>query len=141
MMVILDTDHISLLQRGGAEGRRIRLRLRALPLDDIATTIVSYEEQTSGWLGRLAGLNSLERQTFDYSELKKLLHDYCNIAVQDFDAGAAAEFQRLRATKIRVGTMDLKIAAITLAINATLLTRNMVDFGKVPDLRVEDWSV
>ena len=45
------------------------------------------------------------------------------------------------APKIRVGTMDLKIAAITLALNATLLTRNMVDFGKVPDLRVEDWSM
>ncbi len=30
-MVLLDTDHMSLLQRGGTEGQRIRLRLRALP--------------------------------------------------------------------------------------------------------------
>lgn len=140
-MVLLDTDHMSLLQRGGAEGQRIRLRLRALPQDDIATTIVSYEEQMRGWLARLARVTTPERQIFDYGELKKLLQSYCSFAVLDYGAGASAEFQRLLALKLRIGTMDLKIAAITLPINATLLTRNMVDFGKVPDLRIEDWSV
>ena len=140
-MVLLDTDHMSLLQRGGAEGRRIRLRLRALPPDDVATTIVSYEEQMRGWLARLARAATPERQTFDYSELKKLLQSYCSFAVLDYDAGAAAEFQRLLASKLRVGTMDLKIAAVVLSNNALLLTRNLGDFGKIPNLRAEDWSV
>lgn len=40
---------------------------------------------------------------------------------------------------MRIGTMDLKIAAICLAHDATLLTRNLVDFEKVPGLRVENW--
>ena len=140
-MVLLDTDHMSQLQRGGAEGKQIRLRLHALPQDDVATTIVSYEEQMRGWLARLARATTPERQIFDCGELKKLLQGYCSFAVLDYGAGAAAEFQRLLALKLRIGMMDLKVAAITLAINATLLTRNMVDFGKVPDLRVEDWSV
>ncbi len=59
----------------------------------------------------------------------------------DYDAKAAAEFERLRQARIRIGTMDLKIAAIALANGATLLTRNLTDFGKVPNLRAEDWSV
>lgn len=77
----------------------------------------------------------------DYRDLKNLLQNYCTIAVLDFDAGSVAEFHRLRAAKIRIGTMDLKIAAITLANNATLLTRNLSDFGKVPRIHTEDWSV
>ncbi len=82
----------------------------------------------------------MERQIFDYSELKKLLQSYCSFAVLDYDAGAAAEFQRLLASKLRIGTMDMKIAAIVLANNAVLLTRNSTDFGKVPNLHIEDWS-
>jgi tRNA(fMet)-specific endonuclease VapC len=43
--------------------------------------------------------------------------------------------------RLRLGTMDLKIAAIARANDATLLTRNTTDFQKVPGLRFEDWSV
>ncbi|MBM3862272.1 MAG: type II toxin-antitoxin system VapC family toxin [Verrucomicrobia bacterium] len=45
----------------------------------------------------------------------------------------------LRKHRLRVGTMDLKIASICLAHDATLLTRNLADFQKVPGLRVENW--
>ena len=43
--------------------------------------------------------------------------------------------------KMRVGTMDFRIAAIALAHDALLLSRNLTDFRKVPGLRVEDWTV
>jgi tRNA(fMet)-specific endonuclease VapC len=36
--------------------------------------------------------------------------------------------------------MDLKIAATAIANNATLLSRNLKDFNKVPGLKVEDWA-
>ncbi len=139
-MVLLDSDHMSLLQRGGQEGNAIARRLRQVPGDDIATSIISFEEQTRGWLGRLARTATLDRQQSDYSELKKLLKNYCDIAVVQFDSVAAAEYVRLQQLRLRIGTMDLKIAAIALANNATLLTRNMRDFGRVPDLQLEDWS-
>jgi tRNA(fMet)-specific endonuclease VapC len=45
----------------------------------------------------------------------------------------------LRRKGIRIGTMDLRIASITLAHDATLLTRNSVDFARVPGLRFENW--
>lgn len=140
-MVVLDTDHMSLLQRGGAEGQRIRRRLRTVPPDDVAITVISYEEQTRGWFARLARASTPERQIFDYGEVKNLLRDYCSIAVLDYNAEAAAEFRRLRDAKIRVGTMDLKIAAVVVANNAVLLTRNFTDFARVPGLSIEDWSV
>jgi len=56
--------------------------------------------------------------------------------------GAQAEVlrPRLQQQRIRIGTMDLKIAGITLAHGATLLSRNVTDFQKVPGLLVEDWT-
>lgn len=56
-----------------------------------------------------------------------------------FDEEPADHFHRLQSERVRIGTMDLKIASICLAHDATLLTRNLVDFEKVPGLRVENW--
>ncbi|WP_308189044.1 type II toxin-antitoxin system VapC family toxin [Nostoc mirabile] len=43
--------------------------------------------------------------------------------------------------RIRIGTQDLRITAITLSVNGTLVTRNRKDFEKVPNLRLEDWTI
>ena len=42
--------------------------------------------------------------------------------------------------KLRIGTMDRKIAAIALTHDATLISRNLADFRRVPGLKVEDWT-
>lgn len=68
------------------------------------------------------------------------MHTYCGIEVLGFDEKSATEYQRLRKERHRLSTMDLKIAAIVLAHDATLLTRNLVDFQKISGLKVEDWS-
>ena len=60
--------------------------------------------------------------------------------VLPWDTAAAANlFVRFRGEGIRIGSMDLKIACITLVHDATLLTQNARDFGSVPGLRVENW--
>jgi tRNA(fMet)-specific endonuclease VapC len=56
-----------------------------------------------------------------------------------FDERAAARFDELKAGKVRIGTMDLKIAATTLVNQALLLSANLSDFKQVPGLRVENW--
>ncbi len=139
-MYILDTDHVSLLERGGSAGSRLENRLRTIPLAERTTTIISFEEQMRGWLGYLGRARSLAHQIEGYRRMKGQLETYCSMVILTFDEASAVEFQKLRQARVRIGTMDLKIAAIVLAHGATLLTRNLVDFRKVPDLKVEDWT-
>jgi tRNA(fMet)-specific endonuclease VapC len=141
-MYILDTDHISVTESAStsAEGQRLRLRLAALKPEERITTIITFEEQVRGWMSYLAQARSLTKQVGAYRRLKGVLDRYLTIIVLEFDEAAAVEFQRLQGLRLRIGTMDLKIAAIALARGGTVLTRNVKDFGVVPGLRVEDWT-
>jgi len=56
-----------------------------------------------------------------------------------FDQGAADYYANLRRQRIRVGTMDLKIASIAKVKDGLLLTANERDFSRVPGLRHENW--
>ncbi len=132
---------MSILERESPQLQRLDTRLSALPQDDVCTTIISYEEQTRGWLAVSAQSRTPDMQIAAYQRLKQHLGIYCRIAVVRYDDKAADVFERLRQAKIRIGTMDLKIAAIALANDAVLLTRNLSDFQKVPELKVADWSV
>jgi tRNA(fMet)-specific endonuclease VapC len=63
-----------------------------------------------------------------------------NFPVLQYNAPADAYFEAFRAQKIRIGTPDLRIAAITLSHQAILVTRNRRDFEIIPTLKIEDWS-
>jgi tRNA(fMet)-specific endonuclease VapC len=121
-VLILDTDMVSIVQRkAGTEYMRLVSRLAEAPPQPVYVTIVSFEEQTRGWLAYSAQAKTLAQQIKAYEQ-------------------AAEVVQRLRKLKIHIGTMDLRIAAIALAHDAVLLTGNLVDFRKVPGLRAEDWA-
>lgn len=62
------------------------------------------------------------------------------LQILPFDEAAAEQFVQLKARVKQVGTQDLKIAAIALSVNATLVTRNAVDFARIPGLKIEDWT-
>ncbi len=93
---LLDTDHMSILERESPEAHRLEERLSALPQDDIATSVVSYEEQTRGWLAVSAQARTPEAQVAAYQRLKRHLSIYCRIAVVSYDANAAQIFERLK---------------------------------------------
>ena len=122
------------------EGQRIRQHLSGLAPDQLAVSIINYEEQMRGWLARAAQANTIERMLTAYARLQTHIETFRDIPILPFDGKAAAEFAKLQKANIRIGTMDLKIAAIALANNATLLTRNLSDFNKVPSLKAEDWT-
>ncbi len=72
--------------------------------------------------------------------LERIILRFGDMQVLPFDHAAAAQFESLKKERIRIGTMDLRIASIALANNMTLLTRNTVDFERVLGLRFEDWT-
>jgi tRNA(fMet)-specific endonuclease VapC len=136
----LDTDHLSLLERCGAESLRLQMRLDPIPAEEIATTIITYEEQMRGWMARIAQAKTNERLLAAYGRLQAHVETFRRIPIIPFDERALAEFARLRRGGVRIGTMDPKIAAIALTHDVVLLSRNLTDFRKVPGLRVEDWT-
>ena len=142
MKYLFDTDHLSFLQRrSGTEFVAITARMAGHTAVDFASSVVSFHEQV---LGSHTLINR-PRTTTDvirgYSLFMQVLQSFGTRLVLPFDAAASALFSGLQAQKIRVGTMDLRIAAIALSQGLTLLTRNVRDFGRVPGLITEDWTV
>ncbi len=139
-MYIFDTDHLSLIQRNGDDGKRILARLATIEDAEVAVTVITYEEQARGRLSLLAKAKTLDEQVLAYQGLQQLATDYCSIPIIPFNRNASVEYQRLRKAYPRLGNMDLKIAAIALTNQAILLTRNQSDFGLIVELQSEDWS-
>lgn len=140
-VLILDTDLLTIVQRRTGNAAELLLeRLDSSSDPDVHVTIVSFEEQMRGWLAFISNARSAEAQVNGYHRLHALLDDFNDRPVLDFDGAAAAIFLSLRKQKVRVGTMDLRVAAITLAHGATLLSRNLADFRRVPGLKVADWT-
>lgn len=137
-LYVLDTDHLSLLQRGNAA---IKKRLLLISPKQIAITIISLEEQMRGWLAIINNSTSSEKRVAAYVRLRELFQDFATLPVLDYNKKADEIFQEFRQQKVRIGTQDLRIAAIVLVNNGILVTRNNVDFAKVADLEMEDWSI
>jgi tRNA(fMet)-specific endonuclease VapC len=139
-MYILDTDHLSVLERKGANAQPLLQRMREIDPAQISTTIISYEEQMRGWLSYIAKAQTEDKQVEAYKQLKNQLMNYSAIPVIEFDLNAVREFDRLRKIYPRLGKMDLKIAAITIVNRSILLTRNSLDFGQIAGVSIEDWT-
>ncbi len=141
MVVILDTDHLTVIQRRSEPAySRLRARLSKLPPNTVQTTIVSFEEQMRGWLAVISRARNQSKEVAAYQRLQALLRFFSEIPVIDYTDVVAARFEDLRGLRLRVGSMDLKIAATALSQDGLLLSANLTDFQKVPNLRVEDWT-
>lgn len=139
-MIILDTDHMVVLKYSqGAEHAMLSARMAASPDQDFVTTCISLEEQLRGWLALINRSRDAKRQIAAYEELNKLVDYFARWTRLEYSTQAADRFQQLRNQKIRIGTMDLKIASIALEQGATLLSANLRDYQQVPNLNVEDW--
>ena len=138
-MLILDTNHVTALGYPSAPARQLEERIAASG-QETGTTIVTVEEQVRGWLARIHRANTDPRGLiFPYGRFWERIEFFASWLVLPWDEEAADRFAALRLQRIRIGTMDLKIASIVLAHDATLLTRNTADFAQVPGLKFENW--
>jgi tRNA(fMet)-specific endonuclease VapC len=141
VLVLLDTDHLSILQwKEQPACNRLLERLDRLPPDDIATSIVSFQEQVQGALAYLKRARNNEEIVRAYVKLETIWRWFLKMNVLSFAATAQARCAELKPRCPRLKTMDLRIASIVLVTDSILLSRNLRDFRQVPGLVVEDWT-
>ena len=137
-MLVLDTNHLREYVNASALGSRLRDRMDE-SLADAFTCIVAVEESMQGWLALLHRTAPGPEQIRIYARFQNDIGAMSKLVILPFDEDAATMFLILRKEHPRAGTMDMKIAAICLVHDATLLTRNLTDFKNIPDLRMENW--
>ncbi|BAU12684.1 hypothetical protein LEP3755_32150 [Leptolyngbya sp. NIES-3755] len=143
MRYLLDTDHLSVLQRQtGNAYINLSSRMSQHPLEDFVVSIITFHEQLLGshtYINQARNTNDLIE---GYDRMKKLLETFIIFpSVLPFDRDAVMVFDKLRNQRIRGSTMDLRIASIALSRSLILLTRNQRDFEEIPNLVAQDWTV
>jgi tRNA(fMet)-specific endonuclease VapC len=136
-LFVLDTDHLSLYQRGVEP---LLSKLLSHPPDELAITIITIEEQLRGRLAQIRKATTAAHLSECYRWLGETVDQLARLPVLYFDGTAATVYERLLSQKVRIGKQDLRIASIALSQSAVLLTRNSQDFSRVPGLQMDDWT-
>jgi tRNA(fMet)-specific endonuclease VapC len=129
-MFALDTDTVSFFLRGQG---RVAERLSLSDPASIGIPSIVLHELRYGLLRAGGGIRKHE-------DLETFLG---SISVLPFDARSAdaAADARLKLDRMgqQIGPFDILIAGTALANGATLVTHNVREFGRIRDLRLEDW--
>jgi len=142
MRYLLDTDHLSVLQRKtGIAFDHLSTRMAQHPLSDFAVSTVTFQEQMLGIHAYINRAQSAISTVKGYEMMARLVEDFKTLPLISFDIQAADTFERIKPQRIQLATMDARIAAIALERGLILLTRNHRDFSKVAGLAIEDWTV
>jgi len=137
---ILDTDCFSLWQRND----QMMVQRVEVNGENLAVTIVTVEEVIRGWfnvINQASAPSQADKLVWGYTRLWDTLDDFKNLNILKFDQNASTIYTGFHRQIRRIGTRDLRIAAIVLANNAILVRRNNRDFSQVPDLVQEDWTI
>jgi tRNA(fMet)-specific endonuclease VapC len=137
-LFVLDSDIVSLHRHGDPVVSR---HVLAHPGTDLAITVITVEEQLSGWYALLRRSRTPDRVALAYQRLADAVPFLARFAILPFPESAIQRFEQLLTLRLRIGSNDLRIAAITLENAAILVSRNLRDFRRVPGLTVEDWTV
>ena len=135
---VLDTDQVTLHFRGHSQ---LGQKLGLIPPDEIATTTITAEEQLRGRLAQIKKASTTEALAMAHSRFRQAIYDLAKLNILELDSAAITIFEDLKRQSPRVGSQDLRIAAVAIANGAIVVTRNRVDFGQIAGLQIEDWTV
>ncbi|HLP91670.1 MAG TPA: type II toxin-antitoxin system VapC family toxin [Nostocaceae cyanobacterium] len=129
-MYVLDTNTLIYYFKGQGQ---VAANLAKIPNQEIIiSTIVLFELQVG-----IAKSNSPAKRT---QQLQQLLN---RVNLVSFDRDAAFAAAKIRADLEQKGTpigqMDVLIAGIAVALQATLVTHNVNEFSRVSGLSIVDW--
>jgi tRNA(fMet)-specific endonuclease VapC len=137
-LYFLDTDILTLFQR---DDPNVVMNVNKHPLKEVGITIISVEEQLTGWYSEVRRAKKPDTLAKAYERLAINVQRLAGLKIVSFTEAAILRYEHLKTLKLQVAKMDLRIAAIALENNAVVVTRNLRDFQRVPNLTVEDWSV
>jgi tRNA(fMet)-specific endonuclease VapC len=137
MTFILDSDTLALYRQAR---QQLVVRVSKQSQFQIVTTVITVEEQLTGWQALLRQSKGDAHLAYTYQRLTDSVRALSGFHILTFSEAAIARYNLLLAMKLNVGKMDLRIAAIALEAGATVITRNLRDFQRVPGLICENWA-
>lgn len=136
-LFVLDTDTLVLFQQGHEAVCR---RVLSIPIEQLAVTVITVEEQVSGWYTLLRRVKNPDDLARAYQRLADTVAMLSRFRILSFTRPAIDRFEELKRRKLGVKHMDLRIAAIALENSGVLVTRNRRDFEPIAQIEIEDWS-
>jgi tRNA(fMet)-specific endonuclease VapC len=116
MLIISDTNILSWLQQNAQPATdRIIAKLQVISANGKWTTVVTFQEQTKGWLAAIHHAKTDSQLLRSYQALFELVKSFRTLNGLSFDEYALMVFGDLKSKRLGVGTLDLRIAAIALA--------------------------
>jgi tRNA(fMet)-specific endonuclease VapC len=129
---MLDTDISSYVMKRSHDA--VLSRLQKVPVGDVCVSVITKSEL-------LYGVELSPRRSQDQAALDAYLR---HVEVLEYPDEAALHYAQIRAALKISGTMiganDLLIAAHARSLGLTLVTNNTREFGRVQDLRIENWT-
>src|SRR5947208_708720 len=110
-LYVLDTDILTLYQE---HQQAVLARADTHPPEELAITVISVEEQLSGWYTRLRRAKKPEDLGYVYQRLTRNVQALSRLTILSFTEPAIHRYEDLRAQGLKVRKMDLRIAAIVL---------------------------
>jgi tRNA(fMet)-specific endonuclease VapC len=138
LQFLFDTDHLTLFEHRQAA---VMARYAAQPGDTVGISAVTVQEYLRGRLAALKRHSQGPLHVRAFGFLVDSIHLLQPFPIVRYDQAADNQYQQLRTLRLHIGTSDTKIGAVALANGLTLVTRNRRDFGQIPGLVIEDWSL